>query len=441
MTETLVDQLQTNGLSLLNDKHVVLLGAGMETLSVIPHLREAHVRSITMVESAPLTKEQSQALSGITVVSDTPGAADVVLRSPGVRAHQENVALLCAHARIATTPTGLWLAIRGPKRTIVVTGTKGKSSTATLIAAGLSDCGIPTTLVGNIGISAWGVDPHRDGVVIAELSSYHGADLLSTGEVGVLTLLADDHLDWHGSAEAYRQDKLHIFSASQNDRQLMVAFTTSEQVLDTAIASLFTRIDAPGDFQSRNVALAVAAVRAELALFGAESIPDERDLIAQLDNAYPQLPSRFEAVESSGQITWIDDALASNPSATAAALERLRTKNVVLIAGGHDRGVSLRPVLDELANWPEGQLQLVWIGTADDHRFVALAELDAIRDSKCVDDVAQAVVQANALVSVPKTTVLFSPLAPTDRVIGVWSDRSHAFRKAISSLDASRPID
>jgi UDP-N-acetylmuramoylalanine--D-glutamate ligase len=430
--------MQLTDLADLAGRDVVLLGVGEETLTVLPHLRAAGVERVRVVEAGDLRPDQSRRLAeqGIEVadlLDVTPTYAEVVLRSPGVQVHRPDVAKLCKNAEVATTPTGLWLAIRGGHRTIVVTGTKGKSSTATLIATGLGYSGIAATLAGNIGISAWDLDPHLDGVAVVELSSYHGADLIATGEVAVLTLLADDHLDWHGSAAAYRRDKLRVLTAPQADgNPPTVRLMLDDQKVFHALDHLMTRVPATGDHRDRNVALAVAAIRAETALLGVEA-PDPETLTERLTDDYPSLPSRFEPVDVVRGVSWIDDALASNPSATAAALERVAPGPVVLICGGHDRNVSLDPVLHELDRWPDGSLAVVWLGDDRDPRNQLLAAHPAVGVDLPTPTMLDAVVVA-ALVARPGWTVLFSPLAPTERADGVWSDRSRAYREAIAGL-------
>jgi UDP-N-acetylmuramoylalanine--D-glutamate ligase len=430
--------MQLTDLADLAGRDVVLLGVGEETLTVLPHLRAAGVERVRVVEAGDLRPDQSRRLAeqGIEVadlLDVTPTYAEVVLRSPGVQVHRPDVAKLCKNAEVATTPTGLWLAIRGGHRTIVVTGTKGKSSTATLIATGLGYSGIAATLAGNIGISAWDLDPHLDGVAVVELSSYHGADLIATGEVAVLTLLADDHLDWHGSAAAYRRDKLRVLTAPQADgNPPTVRLMLDDQKVFHALDHLMTRVPATGDHRDRNVALAVAAIRAESALLGVEA-PDPETLTERLTDDYPSLPSRFEPVDVVRGVSWIDDALASNPSATAAALERVAPGPVVLICGGHDRNVSLDPVLHELDRWPDGSLAVVWLGDDRDPRNQLLAAHPAVGVDLPTPTMLDAVVVA-ALVARPGWTVLFSPLAPTERADGVWSDRSRAYREAIAGL-------
>lgn len=435
----------------LAGREVVLLGLGTETLSVLPHLAEAGAGALRVVEGAPLRPDQADALRAVgidtdEVLVDVPSAGEIVLRSPGFPAYRDDVVALREQAELATTPTGLWLAVRGGARTIAVTGTKGKSTTVTLIGEGLASCDVETFDAGNIGTPSWHHDPHREGVAIVELSSYHGTDLLATAEVDVLTLLAEDHVDWHGSVEQYRLDKLRVLTLDQADgTPPAVRLALADQRLPESLAREITRIATTSDYRSRNVALAVAAIEAELGLLGLERA-DEADLTRLLLRRYPELPSRFETVVTDGGITWIDDALGSNPSATAVALERIGPAPVVLICGGHDRHVALDPVLAAFGTRAPGSVGIVWLGDGEDHRLAELDAHRAVRTSVTAPSMPEAVHAACDLVDllVPghdatpgarsQATVIFSPLAPTDHAEGVWSDRSRAFKLAIDNL-------
>jgi UDP-N-acetylmuramoylalanine--D-glutamate ligase len=245
-------------------------------------------------------------------------------------------------------------------------------------------------------------------------------------------LLADDHLDWHGSAAAYRHDKLRILDPDHATAAPILRLALDGEDLPPGLASRVTRVAADGDYRHRNTALAVAAVRAELSVRGAAA-PDADELTRVLDGHYPDLASRFEVVPTDDGITWIEDALGSNPSATAAALERLAPGPAVLICGGHDRGVALDPVTRALAAWPAGSLAVVWLGAADDHRYTELATQQAAAQAVTAESI-DAAVRAAAATATMGSCVLFSPLAPTERSEGNWSTRSAAFRQAIERL-------
>ena len=108
----------------------------------------------------------------------------------------------------------LWLEDFVDARIVAVTGTKGKSTTATLTTAILAEEGLTVALLGNIGVPVTEAYRHpRADAYVVEVSSYQAAEVTRTPAVCVLTSLAPDHLDWHGSEEQYYRDKLRLIEA------------------------------------------------------------------------------------------------------------------------------------------------------------------------------------------------------------------------------------
>ena len=144
-------------------------------------------------------------------ISAALAECEVVVRSPGVSIHRPELRSLREAGVPVTTATALWLAERGGAGVIGVTGTKGKSTTAALACHLIAAAGRPARLAGNIGVAALDLldaDPQQ--VAVVELSSYQIADLAVGPEVAVITNLFREHLDWHGSEETYRAEKLRL---------------------------------------------------------------------------------------------------------------------------------------------------------------------------------------------------------------------------------------
>ncbi len=215
---------------------------------------------------------------------------------------------------------------------IGVTGTKGKSTTATIIAHLLSQI-TPTELAGNIGravidlldMDAGVVDGNNLTWVVCELSSYQIADLTTGPEVAVLTNLYREHTDWHGGEAQYRADKLRLF-------ELPGVRAAVRPLGDRDGWPLVVRPDQiplRGLHNAQNVATAVAAI--EAAGFDVPSLPEA------LDGLQP-LPHRLQTVHTgAGGTEWIDDSISTTPESTIAALGAFPDRPLVLIAGGSDR--------------------------------------------------------------------------------------------------------
>ena len=117
--------------------------------------------------------------------------------------------------RSVTSLLNLWFAERLDLTTICVTGTKGKSTTASLIAHILERLGRRVALVGNIGIPITGIDSATADIAVIEVSSYQAADFDGLCDIAVLTSLYPEHIDWHLSVENYFRDKINLLNHSR----------------------------------------------------------------------------------------------------------------------------------------------------------------------------------------------------------------------------------
>ncbi len=257
--------------------------------------------------------------------------ADVLVRSPGVSIYKPLIQDARAAGKPVTTATALWMAERAGQHVIGVTGTKGKSTTATIIAHLLSQI-TPTELAGNIGrpvIDLLEIDAGVGGNdltwVVCELSSYQIADLTTGPEVAVLTNLYREHTDWHGGEAQYRADKLRLF-------ELPGVRAAVRPLGDRDGWPLVVRPDQiplRGLHNAQNVATAVAAI--EAAGFDVPPLPEALERPATA-------PHRLQTVHiDAGGTEWIDDSISTTPESTIAALEAFPDRSLVLIAGGSDR--------------------------------------------------------------------------------------------------------
>ena len=132
---------------------------------------------------------------------------------PGVSRYDERLAAAARLGAVVTTPTALFMEDFRDRRVVAVTGSKGKTTTAMLTAAALGAYGLDVALAGNIGRPVTELyDDDAHDVFVVEISSFQAADVTVSPSVGVLTLLAPDHLDWHRNLENYYEDKLRLFS-------------------------------------------------------------------------------------------------------------------------------------------------------------------------------------------------------------------------------------
>jgi UDP-N-acetylmuramoylalanine--D-glutamate ligase len=374
---------------------------------------------------------------------------DVVVRSPGVSIHRPELAALIRLGVPVTTATSLWLAERGGRRVLGVTGTKGKSTTAALAHHIARAGGERAELAGNIGRPALELlDADPEALAIVELSSYHVADLAVGPEVATITNLYAEHADWHGSEQAYRAEKLRILALPGVERavlwarqpELAAAPTAAERrlfgepsgwdVIDGALAYAGeTRLAAAGlPLAGEHNALNLCAALTALEAVGiAPASP--ADALA----GFEPLPHRLQTIAEIGGVTWVDDSISTTPESALAALASFPGRPLVLLGGGQDRGQDYTALGAELAR---SGTALVAMGSTGPRLRDAAREagVPAAR-ALLAEDLAGAVALARELV-VPGAVVLLSPAAPSYDRFRDFEERGERFAALARTLRA-----
>ncbi|MBE7323570.1 UDP-N-acetylmuramoyl-L-alanine--D-glutamate ligase [Nocardioides sp. Y6] len=426
----------------LDGRRVVVWGAGREGSSVTEHLR---ARGVTVVVAEPdRPRPESPVVAGVAYAAEGRAellAADVVVKSPGVPATHPLLAEVRSARVPVTSLTDLWVSEHA-HRVVAVTGTKGKSTTASLLHHLLLAAGIRSSLRGNIGTSVLEESDPPAEVVVMELSSYQAQSLTRSPRVVAVTSLFPEHLTWHGSLEAYYRDKLNAVAhapevvvvpaeASEVVRRVRERLGPGTQLLLTDESDVHvdaagdvvwpdgTRVAAadlplPGRHHAGNIALA-------LRLAGLHGVAPA-DLVHALRDFAP-LPHRMEPVPSGDGRRWIDDSLATAPEAVVASLSALAGERVAVVVGGEDRGLDLTPLTTHLRAHPE--LTPLLIGPAG----ARIAQEQPDLAARHFDTFAEAVAWAGSSAN-PADVVLLSPGAPSYDEFNDYTERSAAFRAA-----------
>jgi len=163
---------------------------------------------------------------------------DVLVKSPGVSLYRREIAIARENGVAVTSLLNLWFGEGSAITTICVTGTKGKSITASLVAHILGRLGRKAALAGNIGVPVTEIDPAKTDYAVIEVSSYQAADFAGVCDIAVLTSLFPEHLDWHGTLDAYYRDKLNLLRRSR----CAVANHQARPALTSPILSSTTRL-------------------------------------------------------------------------------------------------------------------------------------------------------------------------------------------------------
>ena len=363
---------------------------------------------------------------------------DVVFVSPGVPwAHPRFVELRTAGI---VSSAADWYMARYAECTVGVTGTKGKSTTASFLGRLLETVGVDVVVAGNIGTPLSDLTPDHDVVVVAEVSSQQAALLSASPAIAVVTNLYEDHLDWHGDVAAYYRAKANVF---RNGARTLVTTPATLAAFERVGVTDFPDVvlvdpDTVVNPESPTLmGYAHNVVNGALAIATAELVIGRAVTAAEAETArqaFEGLPARLQTVRTTGRIRWVDDTLATTGESVVAALTAMRPdEHVAVIVGGMDRQLNYDQVDDYLCG---GQRRVTLIqspsnGAAIGARFAAEHPEHVHR----VDSLAAAVRTAAALPDVD--VVLLSPGAASYDLFANYEAKGAAFRSLIDGLAES----
>jgi len=477
----------------LSGADVLVAGARVTGRAILAALTPLGARA-TLTDDSP-SALTAFAQRGVEVM-DAANAAervsdyDLVVTSPGL----PPTAPVLAAAAVAGVP--VWgdveLAWRldssgrygPPRRWLVVTGTNGKTTTTSMLHAMLVAAGRRALLCGNIGDPVLDVLDQPAELMAVELSSFqlHWAPSLRP-EAGVVLNVAEDHLDWHGTMEAYARDKARVLDG----RVAVVGLDdpVAAGLLSTAGASVRVgfRLGEPaqGELGVRDGVLVDNAFGEQLELAQATSIPvagpvGVLDALAAtaLARAVDTAPEaiaralagfqvgrhRAEVVGNADGVTYVDDSKATNPHAAQASITAY--PRVVWIAGGLLKGASVDELVAKVAKRLVGAVligrdrSLIRDALSRHAPDVPVVELVTGEDSgvpgvigstvNCVtrvidvggrsvsDAVMAAVVEAARGLAGPGDTVLLAPAGASFDQFSGYGQRGDAFASAVSAL-------
>ena len=348
-------------------------------------------------------------------------SAGLVVKSPGV----PNEAPVIAAARERAVPVvgELELAWRLlPNRFVAVTGTNGKTTTTELLGAIWREAGLPVALAGNVGTSLSSLvgRVEADVTIVCEVSSFQAEDSVSLApDTALLLNIEEDHLDRHGSFEAYREAKLRLFR-NQTPEQVAVV-PPGVEVPGEARRVEFGELPLPaeeirlrGAHNLENAMGAAAAARAS-------GVPDEA--VAGALRSFAGVPHRLEEVGSVGGVLYVNDSKATNVSSAVRGIEAF-DGGVHAILGGSLKGGGFEGLRDALAS---RAVAAYLIGEAADRLAADLEGTVPLRRS---GDLGTAVAEA-AEAAKPGEVVLLSPACASFDQFRDYEDRGDAFRSLI----------
>ncbi len=362
------------------DQPVLLYGAGREGRSTRAFIKDRApgLKVFVTVDSGEPDIEDAEFLPPTELQPAIDGRRfGTIVKSPGVSRYRP-IFLTAREAGVAVTSNlNLWGEYFRDGRTVIaITGTKGKSTTATLTHLMLTEAGLDAGLAGNVGLAPLEI-ADKNKIVVFELSSYQTSDMVFSPDIAAVTNLTPEHTDWHRTTERYFADKLNLIDrdkpfpvglgAGARDNPLVLAALRDRSRLlpplapfiDDRIASATARSKLKGEHNLDNARLA-----AQIALAAGAGLEG----IVRGINAFVPLPHRLEEHQIGG-LTIVDDSISTTPEATKAALAAYPGRRIALIAGGHERQQDYTELASLLA--PRGVMVLVTLPVTGDRLATA----------------------------------------------------------------------
>ena len=349
----------------VRNKRVTVAGLGRfgGGIAVTRWLVEQGAASVLVTDKDPAEKlaDSVRKLDGLPVEfrlgehrTEDFTAADLVVTSPALP--PSNAYLKAAlDAGVAVTTEIRLFVERCPCTIVGVTGTKGKSTTSTLLHRMLG-ARYKAWVGGNLGGSLLADLPRMNAtdLVVLELSSYMLwwlGQMRWSPHVGLVTIVTSDHLEWHGTVQDYVDAKRNLLRFQRPDDYAVLneedevgrelARNAAGKVVPYGLANRKPfELKLPGRHNQVNAQGAFAAAQV-LGVTWDEAQAAVRDL--------DPLPHRLQLVHERDGVRWVDDSIATVPDAAIAALESFPPRRVVQIVGGYDNGSPVTALCNALA--------------------------------------------------------------------------------------------
>ncbi len=336
----------------LADRFIVVVGAGQSGMAAARLGRKLRAR-VRVLEKDPaaLDREKlnclkemgSESLSGQHLPEHFTGA-DMVVLSPGVAKQSLSKVIPDKTPVVSELEMASWFVA---KPIIAVTGTNGKTTTASLIDHLLRHCGFETFLGGNIGtpLSDYVLSKTQVDLLVLEVSSFQLQHTFSfRPNVALFLNFSPNHLDYHTDMQDYLQAKLKIFQNQQADDWAILPVQLLSAVETKTLKARLFLIDNPRSFQTSPLKGLHNRLNIEAALTACKYFGLEEEAIMPWIGSYQAQPHRLQTVMDKNGLLFVDDSKATTIDALKAALESFESP-ICLLAGGKYKGGDPRDLI------------------------------------------------------------------------------------------------
>ncbi len=428
----------------LTNKNIIIWGMGTEGQAVKAYLQKHNISSNIF--------EYNDA-DGANKLKELAAKADVIVRSPGVSIYKPEFIALKEQGIKITSSSNLFLAemkANHPHTKVIgITGSKGKSTSVSMMYHMMQALGLKVALGGNIGKALIDLLDEEQDYVIGEFSSYQASDLENSPNLVIFTNLFSVHTDWHGGHDGYCRDKVHLASfadtavVNANNQELMTytaglpnrVFYGDNQDFYAVGKELFYKGEAvcciddlkiSGNHNMDNLAGVITAFE----LLGL----DWRKALNSLPSFEP-LPHRLQKVGVVDGILFINDSISTAPEAAIGGMKSF-DDNMAIISGGIENKQDYTEYAQFIEANPKVKVAVTLFQCGHQiaesiRQYVTRTDFTLIE----AQDLQAAVVKAyDELKRVGGSLVLFSPTAPSFGYYKNFMERGEDFINCVKTL-------
>lgn len=384
-------------------KRVYIWGMGVEGKAVMDFLaRRAPELAVGVIEN-----------------DIVPNDAEVVIKSPGVSIYKDEYKAAAARGVKFTSLMNIFfaeLSVQERRPVIIaITGTKGKTTTASMMAFMLNKLGYKTGLGGNIGTPPLDLIGQDLDYIVLELSSYHNTSLDWAPDYAIVVSIAPAHLDWHLNYENYKRDKLRFLPNVR--RAYLCGYDEYLKTLNLPNAAFYYKTTLPlpplkvyGEHNVINLSGALDLI-SDLGLDAAAALATIAD--------FEPIEHRLKKVYEANGIMFIDDSIATVAESTIAGIKAFSGKPIAVIVGGYDNKSANFGELSKFATIND-DVKII-VGLPDTGRLVDSPKLKMVGPSmKEAVDAAIAALPTGGV-------VLLSPAAQSFNMYKNYKERGNDF--------------
>jgi UDP-N-acetylmuramoylalanine--D-glutamate ligase len=433
----------------LENKKIALLGLGKENSALLCFLfKKTKKANITICDFRPKKelkklapkdeKKQIKWKTGPGFNKDLE-EFDILLRSPGWPINCPGIQKALNNKTVLSSPMQLFFDFCPSKNIIAVTGTKGKGTTSSLIFEILKNENKNSFLGGNIGIAPFSFIEKikKNDWIILELSSFQLEDIKINPKIAVFTNIFKEHLspadpynpNFHTSFSEYLDSKMNIainqgkdeyFVVNEKLRYKLRKYKTKSKKIYFSKSRLENIL--AGDFNLENISAAEKV---------AQILKIDKKNYKKAIEKFSNLPHRLELVRELSGVKYFDNSFSTTPESTILDLKSFK-KNIVLIAGGADKGSDFKKLAREIDK--RTRVLILFPGKGSDKIEAELKKIKFNKNKLKKANSMKAAVELARKESKEKDVVLLSTACASFGLFKNYKERGLLFQKEVNKI-------